>query len=686
MFELLKKRANKTFYNSSKNEKLNGEETLLLSQFRGDIWKMSNNYHLSEEQLTEELISKIGGFFDAERCVFSRIKGNNIYAQTEWKNNRVKGVSAGLSVPLDLIEKLKADQQRTVTLEEMMDAISGAKTDFLKPVIHAMVAAIGDAPSLSTPVKVNGSLMGFITMRFFNSKIEMYTKNVKDVITDAANIIALTIERRRSEEMFRASFDLNPDAMIFVNVSDGKIFDVNEGFIRASGFSREEATGKTTTELKLWYSEDERQEIVMLLKKDGIVKNKEIKFRRKDGCVITCLYSSRLINLNGAARVFTSIKDISDRKEMEMKLAASEEKFRVAFNTSPDSINLNRLSDGIFVEVNEGFSRVMGFSKDDVNGKTSAEIKIWVDAADRAKLISGLEKYGFFDNLEAKFRCKDGSVKTGLMSASIITIYGEPHILSVTKDITERKNMEQNLMNTTEKLINTIDTLEKTNEELERFAYVASHDMQEPLRMMSSYAQLMERKYKGRLDGDADDYLGYIISGAFRMSALIKDMLEFSRIGSKGRNLESVDINTLLKQVTDALQLQADGVNAVITAGQMPELKCDQMQIFQVFQNLLTNALKFVKKGQIPQINITAEHKGKEWIFCVKDNGIGISPQYFNKIFVVFERLHSKDEYEGTGIGLSICKKIVEHHGGRIWVESEPGKGASFFFVLPESD
>ena len=208
--------------------------------------------------------------------------------------------------------------------------------------------------------------------------------------------------------------------------------------------------------------------------------------------------------------------------------------------------------------------------------------------------------------------------------------------------------------------------------------------MQEPLRMVSNYAQLLERKYKGKIDSDADDYIGYMVSGATRMSLLIKDLLVFSRIGKNGQDMEEVNVNGLIKEIIATIQLKLESTNAALNIGEMPVLKCDKSQIFQVFQNLLTNALKFVKKGQRPEIAITAELKGNEWVFCVKDNGIGISSVYFNKIFVPFERLHSKDEYEGTGVGLSICKKIIDYHGGKIWVESEPDKGASFYFSIPQ--
>ncbi|MBN2753246.1 MAG: PAS domain S-box protein [Candidatus Goldbacteria bacterium] len=686
MFELLKKKANKIFYNSSKNENLNGEETLLLSKFRGDIWKMSNDFTLSEDRLIEELISRIGGFFDTERCVFSRIKGDKIYADIEYKHNRVKGASKGFAVPLELIEKLGVDLQRTVTLEDMMDAISGPKMNFLKPVIQALIAVIGDEPSLSTPVKINGRLFGFITMRFFNSKIEMYTKNVKDVITDAANIIALAIERRRAEEKFRVSFDLNPDAMIITNAADGSIIDVNNGFVSISGYDKNEVIGRNPFEFELLERNKKRSEIAETARKEGPINSGEIKCLTKAGAPIFCLFSSRTINLDGEKCNLTVVKDISDRKEMETKLAASEEKFRVAFNTSPDAINLNRLSDGLYVEINEGFTKLTGYSKKEIEGKTSVEINIWNDISDREKLLAALKGQGFMENLEAKFRLKDGGVKTGLMSARIINMYNEPHIISVTKDITERKITEEKIINTSEKLKEAVEYLERTNAELERFAYVASHDLQEPLRMVSNYAQLLAKKYKGSLGSDADDYIGYMTSGVQRMKSLINDILVFSRVGYGEPQIETVDFNELVNQVAETLKDKAASLNADIEIGQLPVLKCIRSEMFQVFQNLIANSLKFTAAGRKPHIEITAKKNGAEYTFCVSDNGIGIAPQYFNKIFVIFERLHTKDEFEGTGIGLSICKKVIENHGGRIWVESEAGQGASFFFVLPEKD
>ncbi|HNZ30397.1 MAG TPA: PAS domain S-box protein, partial [Candidatus Goldiibacteriota bacterium] len=340
-----------------------------------------------------------------------------------------------------------------------------------------------------------------------------------------------------------------------------------------------------------------------------IVKNREMKFIKKDGSVITCLYSSILINLGGEPKVFTIIKDITDRKEMEIKLAASEEKFRVAFNTSPDAMNLNRASDGKYAEINEGFTKLTGYSRDEVMIVENFEKIIWASENDRIKLIKKLKENGFVDNFEANFVVKDGTIRTGLMSAKVILLNGEKYMLAATRDITERKIMEEKIINTSEKLKKAVDYLEKANAELERFTYVASHDMQEPLRMVSNYAQLLERKYKGKIDSDADDYIGYMVSGATRMSLLIKDLLVFSRIGKNGQDMEEVNVNGLIKEIIATIQLKLESTNAALNIGEMPVLKCDKSQIFQVFQNLLTNALKFVKKGQRPEIAITAELK-----------------------------------------------------------------------------
>lgn len=225
--------------------------------------------------------------------------------------------------------------------------------------------------------------------------------------------------------------------------------------------------------------------------------------------------------------------------------------------------------------------------------------------------------------------------------------------------------------------------LERSNKELEQFAYVASHDLQEPLRMVSSYTQLLAQRYENQLDEKANLFIHYAVDGAVRMQSLINDLLMFSRIGTRGKPLEPVDAHAVLGQAISVLKINIDEAKAIITNDQLPEVRADASQLVQLFQNLIGNAVKF-RGEEYPNVHITATDAGREWLFSVRDNGIGIDRQYADKIFIIFQRLHTKEEYSGSGIGLAICKKIVERHGGRIWFESEPGKGATFFFTIPK--
>jgi PAS domain S-box-containing protein len=241
----------------------------------------------------------------------------------------------------------------------------------------------------------------------------------------------------------------------------------------------------------------------------------------------------------------------------------------------------------------------------------------------------------------------------------------------------ERQRADAVLQNQKQDLI-------RSNDELQQFAYVASHDLQEPLRMITSYLELLERRYKGQLDTRADKFIGYAVDGATRMQILINDLLKYSRVGTQGQNFEPVDCEKVLQNVLTNLQVAIAENNAVITHSPLPPVNADVTQLTQLFQNLIGNALKF-RREEPPQIHVGVEWTNGKWLFSVRDNGIGIESQYTNRIFVIFQRLHSRAEYSGTGMGLAICKKIVERHGGKLWVESNPGEGSTFYFTLPDS-
>ena len=241
--------------------------------------------------------------------------------------------------------------------------------------------------------------------------------------------------------------------------------------------------------------------------------------------------------------------------------------------------------------------------------------------------------------------------------------------------------LEQTVRERTRDLEAKTTELSRSNLELEQFAYVASHDLQEPLRMVASYCQLLERRLKDKLDDETKKFLGYCIDGAVRMQGLINDLLTFSRVGRKGDPFSPVDCKKVVRQATANLQAAIQEKGACVTHDGLPEIKGDSTQLTQLFQNLIGNGIKYCE--QVPNVHISAHAQNGNWVFSVRDNGIGIAPEHFDRIFVIFQRLHGRgSRYSGTGIGLALCKKIVEHHGGRIWVESQPGNGTTFYFTI----
>jgi signal transduction histidine kinase len=260
-------------------------------------------------------------------------------------------------------------------------------------------------------------------------------------------------------------------------------------------------------------------------------------------------------------------------------------------------------------------------------------------------------------------------------------IDGSPRILEIDFDITKQKTAEAELRGQKEYLFNLNEEILRSNKELESFAYITSHDLQEPLRMMTSFAQLLALKYKGQLDKTGEEYIDFIVGGAKRMYDLINGLLAYSRISRKEVAFSKVDINNVIETVKANLDIVIKERNCTIDYVNLPVIVSDRNQLIQLFQNLISNAIKFSRRN--PHITISAKKAKSEYIFSVKDRGIGIEPQYFEKIFEIFKRLNTRVEFEGTGIGLAICKKIVENHNGRIWVESEPSKGSVFHFTIP---
>ena len=249
-------------------------------------------------------------------------------------------------------------------------------------------------------------------------------------------------------------------------------------------------------------------------------------------------------------------------------------------------------------------------------------------------------------------------------------------VLSLRQELIERKEMEKVLKKT-------LKNLERSNKDLEEFAFIASHDLQEPLRMVASFTKLLAKRYKDKLDEDANDFIKYAVDGAIRMQNLIEGLLSYSRITTRGKLFNRIDVNSIMDKVILNLKNSIEETETIITYDVLPTILGDESQIEQLFQNLIQNSIKFRRNGIPPQIHISSKKQKKEWIFSVNDNGIGIDSQYFDRIFVIFQRLHLRNEYSGSGLGLALCKKIILRHGGKIWVESKIGEGSTFYFTIP---
>jgi PAS domain S-box-containing protein len=600
---------------------------------------------------------------------------------------------------------------------------------------------------------------------------------------------------RTSRERFRTAFQTSPDAICITRVDDGVFVEVNDGFSHLTGYSRSQVLGRSVFDVGIWAQEAERQELFRMLEADGFVRNMEAVFRMKDGSERTGLISARVVDMNDAAHVLSVTRDIEDRKRAERALRRSEQRYRRLFEGLSDAAFVADPQSGLVVDTNYRAELLLATGREDIIGMSFADLYA---PDDREMALAALQTAAanpitrevemnvqrpdgscipvagsgttveMDEGRRVVFLCRDqtdrimaqeamrirdaamGAVLAGLVLATLdgeITYVnreclrmwgyeqnvrmvgrfawefwqdreaarrmlqtvqekgrwmgemtalrsdgtpmpvlgtatvvhdeaGEPVcIVGSFLDITERRHNEDLLQRT-------VEDLSRSNTELERFAYVASHDLQEPLRNVTAYVQMLQRRYENKLDEDADEFIGYAVAGARRMRALIRDLLEYSRVSARAKPFGPTDLNALLRGVVEDLKVQVAEANARITYDELPEARVDAVQFRQLLENLLANGLKF--RGQAPaRIHLGCQEQDREWVFSVRDNGIGIDPAHAEQIFVIYERLHSDDEIPGTGIGLALCKKIVERHGGRIWVESAPGEGSTFYFTIP---
>ncbi len=505
-----------------------------------------------------------------------------------------------------------------------------------------------------------------------------------------------------SEGLFQQIVESAPDAMVAID-DRGCILVVNAQTEKLFGYSRAELLGQS---LEILLPERFRSD--HLGHRARYFANShvrpmevgpEIRGLRKDGNEFPIDISLNPITLDERTFAVSAIREISDRKQAA-QVCEERNWLRTLIDSLPDFIYVKNRQ-GRFVTNNLAHARFVGVnSPAEMVGKTDFDFfeeKLAEKHYSDEQLImeSGVALMDYeegavdsagnrHDVLTHKIPLRDAEGEvTGLVGVSRNITQrkrAERQVQKIVEDLEESKQMTDQQA---EHMRSLAEELAQSNQELQQFAYVASHDLKEPLRMVTGYTQLLARRYKGKLDADADEFIGYAVDAAARMQTLIDNLLAYSRVGRRGKKFRPADCEAVFGRALNNLGAAVEESGASVKHDPLPTVMADETQLDQLFQNLIGNAIKFCDK-HAPCVEVKAEPRGSEWVFAVSDNGIGIEPRYHNRVFEMFQRLHVREEYSGTGIGLAICKKIVERHGGRIWVDSIPGEGSSFCFTLPK--
>jgi PAS domain S-box-containing protein len=511
-------------------------------------------------------------------------------------------------------------------------------------------------------------------------------------VIGASTIARDITERRRMEEELRAAslyarslIEASLDPLVTISL-DGQITDVNRATEQVTGVGRRDLIG---SDFCSYFTEPDRAgEGYRKVLAQEFVNDYPLTIRHASGRTTDVLYNATVYrNEAGEVQgVFAAARDITERKRLEEESRAASVYARSLIEASLDPL-VTISPDGQIMDVNRATEQVTGVGRRDLIG---SDFSSYFTDPDKAN--EGYRKVlalGSVNDYPLTIRHASGRTTDVLYNA---TVYrneaGEVQgVFAAARDITERNRIERELRLYREHLEDVVarrtEDLARSNRDLEQFAYVASHDLQEPLRMVAGYLQLLSERYWGQLDDNADKYIGYAVDGAQRMSNLIRDLLAYSRVNTRAEELRETDSQEALDMALKNLRAAIQESDAAVAHDRLPAVRADRTQLAQVFQNLVGNAIKFRSPDRPLRIQISARRDEGNWLFSVEDNGIGFDMQYEDKLFLIFQRLHSRGKYPGTGIGLAICKRIVERHGGRIWATSELGAGSTFSFTIP---
>jgi PAS domain S-box-containing protein len=515
------------------------------------------------------------------------------------------------------------------------------------------------------------------------SKLAPVTRSARSCgIAENQDLTPLEVQELFSDELFRLTLEACPSGMV---VSDpaGTILRINAEAERLFGYSRQELIGQSIDLMVpprlRGYLSRKRAAFIADPAVRAMGAGHELFALRKDGSEVPIEVDLTPLATRSGLAILSVIVDVTARKRAQAEQKIAQAQFRLAVEACPSGMVLVDAA-GRIVMVNTETERMFGYSRRELIGQ-GVDILVPTRFRDRHPAFRtafaanpGVRAMGADHELFG--RRKDNSEFPVEVKPNPIETRDGWAVLSVVVDISERKSAELSAAGQTR-------DLKRSNAELEEFAYVAAHELLEPLRTIASYAQLLAERYQGKLDEKADKYIQFVVVGAKRMQSLIVDLLAFSRVGSRTQRLLPTQSAAVARQVIERLRPRIEDTKADIAFGALPVVNADETQLGQLLQNLVGNALKF-RSTQPPKIRVNASRRDGEWLFSVEDNGIGIDRQFSDRIFQMFQRLHERGKYEGSGIGLAIAKKIVDRHGGRIWFESESGIGTTFYFTLPD--